>query len=379
MLAVHQDKHYVPRTEAGHFSCAICVQAPAPEPIKLSLGIALDISASMEPILDTAKEALRPILDKFDCKIVAFNDTVHNVTKDKLTGLKASGSTNLGDAVMELVRDLPDGPVALVIMTDGRSNVGPRIDSMIEAIRDKVIERAISINTFSIGDAFDAAPLARLAMQSAGGSYNHIAGKDEIAETIGRFIESLKGMTWHGARLNITMQPGARITRLEGYEFMDLTHKNACLYLGALYSGITKRLLLKVSLRRVPARDGPDHIADITLQCGDRAERAQIHLHRTEAPPDEPGPTADMIITQAQFRVRDALDQARGLSTEQAVAHLSETKAEIESICSDNIDVRLVRAELIADLERAINYNNNALLARSVSYTLNRGGYYDSF
>lgn len=410
-LTVQYDPHYLRIDAVDRVRCAIAVGATgkvSDSPRGVALGVALDISSSMTgAAIDTAKATLIQLMEYIgrDCllSVVAFNHQVHCITpgfircdddaamaelKAKIKGIRAEGSTDTGAAVMTLV-DQFDGERAaanqLVLLADGVSNVGIRdVDKLYELIRDKVFSAAIAINTFAIGDKFDATFLAKLARNSAGGLFNNIVQPEDIKEKMGQYVGSLRGITARRCTLTFSSPPGVRIVGVEagGVKCCITEYKKVALELGALYVDTTRLVLLTLSVRAMTAEECRGNECNI---CSIQAalDGAVISTNEVMLERRKEGEVLwnTSLVTKATltFMLSRAMDDAL------EYCKLGDRKAALDRLddvrkAANDVKDAWLKASILAEIIAAegLLHDYTAMMVKSASHTVNRGGIYET-
>jgi Ca-activated chloride channel family protein len=181
---------------------------PRDEATGITLVLALDVSGSMagEPLAST-REAARTLLSTLrsqdQAALIAFNEKVSvkqpftsdvKALRDTIDGLEAGGDTAFNDAVFdaaEMLRRLPPGRKAIVIMTDGEDRASRvTIDDAISQARDA----AIPVYTIGFGGAAGSAELGSVLSRLAkvtGGHYYSAPTSQELTTSFGEVASLL--------------------------------------------------------------------------------------------------------------------------------------------------------------------------------------------
>jgi Ca-activated chloride channel family protein len=166
-----------------------------------------------------------------------------------IAGIWPGGSTNLSGGwlkgVEELRRATGDGPRALVLLTDGRANVGVVETDRLVAMAGGARNQGALTSTIGFGADFDEDLLS--AMADAGGGNAHYAPTPDAAPAI--FAEEFDGLAATVAQnVSVEIRPGSDVEILAVLNDYPATPVagGVQLALGDAWGGEHRRLVLRL-------------------------------------------------------------------------------------------------------------------------------------
>mmetsp|Transcript_11783 Transcript_11783/g.12955 ORF Transcript_11783/g.12955 Transcript_11783/m.12955 type:complete len:379 (+) Transcript_11783:109-1245(+) len=284
--------------------------------------VCIDLSASMktQSKLAFVQASIEYLLDRLDERhrfsLVIFNHVVQQVTdlisctqhnkeviKRHLRGLTPNGSTNISGALFKAIEILnrrgdTSGRIASVMLfTDGLSNRGPTAGDTLAKLDKLQLPRGCIVNTFGYGRDHDSRMLHGIAMRSKG-IYYYVETQDAIAATFGECVAGILSTEAHQIVVSMRGQDGGRIVTLANpYPVIERrVAKDYDINLGLMYSGESKSLLFKMSLRKL-RQPQPLHVLALvtvkyvsTLTGRREIVQGAIQVRRPNICPAEPIP-----------------------------------------------------------------------------------------
>lgn len=188
--------NYKPAGENGFFILFLYPEIPEEEEkIPKDVIFVLDVSGSMEgEKLNQAKEALKFVLSRLNkddrFNILAFSTGVYRFADSLVPSsenrkaqvfvdeLRAGGSTNIYQALMEALADVEKRPAYILFMTDGLPTVGiTDVRRIVEEVEQRIPENA-RIFAFGVGDDVNTFLLDKLSSEHKGTSIYVRPGED---------------------------------------------------------------------------------------------------------------------------------------------------------------------------------------------------------
>ncbi|CAA9246991.1 MAG: hypothetical protein AVDCRST_MAG20-1990 [uncultured Acidimicrobiales bacterium] len=305
----------------------------------LHVALVLDRSGSMggeklEATKACATHLVRRLRPEDELAIVAFDDEVtlvaglEGVDGDRLAaaidGIWPGGTTNLSGGWLkgleELGRATGDGPRAVVLLTDGRANVGVVEPERLVAMTSGARTQGAVTSTIGFGDGFDEQLLSDMA--DAGGGNAHYAAGPEDAPAI--FAEEFEGLASTVAQnVSVEIRPGADVEVLAVLNDHPATPVpgGVQLALGDAWGGDRRRIVFRLGIPAV-AELGPRKVAEVRLRWTDVTAVPALHdvtvpvLVNVAAGLDVDGAAVDgavveeVVVLEAAQAEREARKQA---------------------------------------------------------------------
>lgn len=321
--------------------------------------VSLDRSGSMngQP-LESAKGSLLKLIDRLAPQdsfgLVAFDDqalviaptrtmadhdmkALRKVIRDMHTG----GSTDISAGYLlglrELNRVQAAGGSTLLLISDGHVNAGEKDPKFFAEVSAKSATEKVTTSTIGLGNGYDETILEALA-QGGGGAHRFAGTIDEAVGAIAAEVDDLLDKTIVNAVLRVTPTPvlaGAPLIevlqRLPYWKDGD----TYVVQLGDLYSGENRRFVIDIPVPAMAAL-GLAHIADITIEYLDLAERQEISVtmpvNVNVVPGDvaagrvaDPIVRAERLILEAQSAKTVAIEELRNGNISEASTRLKGT------------------------------------------------------
>jgi Ca-activated chloride channel family protein len=285
----------------GHVDLMLEIEAPRPAsaarrpPARAALVV--DESGSMHgPKLLTAKRCLAWLagrLDRDDRVALVGFDTEARLHRPlgpaggedllrAVAGLAPRGTTNLSAGLLmglEQLEGAPDGPRALILLTDGWANEGVTDPDRLVALARGAAARGTTVSTIGFGEEFSEDLLQ--AMAAGGGGRAHYAPTPDAAPAI--FAEELRGLTALVAQtVSLEVRPHPLVTRVDALNDLPATPVagGVRLDLGEAFAGDRRRVVLRLEAGHLRTL-GPCAIAELVLRhvaVSDGAERHTVRI-----------------------------------------------------------------------------------------------------
>lgn len=360
----------------------------------LDLVLALDTSGSMGGLpLDLARRAAEQVFQQrgnAHLALVHFSSTARVAaplqawTGDEgfltaLRGLRAGGSTAL-HAGWELAASLLTAPLGhrpqvphrlqrVLLLTDGRANVGLRHPRDLSAAIRAGLAQGVSTSTVGLGRQYNELLLEALAGEGDG-TYHYAESPEQLSGLFLSELESLKNTFGRLVSLGI-----------EGVEVLDVWNdlpklSNGRLALPPLQSGRDAELLIRV---RAKAGD------TVRLRLAWHDAAGQRHAERTEfvlpaavegqetaEHPEVVRLRGQLELARQQRQIAQLTDRGR---VEDALVRLGEARGRLEGLIVAGIDVQedLAKLDQLQDRLRRGDRQAASKAARSQAYLMSTG------
>lgn len=259
--------------------------------------IVLDRSGSMSgKKLEDAKMAVRELISRLSAAdrfaMVAYSDdarriceltSVTPVAKNKLnslvTGIGASGGTNLGEGLQTGINLLTQSGKTgntgrLILISDGLANQGITDIESLGRMASVAVTKEFSISTAGVGHDFNEILMTAIADHGTG-NYHFIENPGAFAAVFNNEFEQTRTAAATSLRLCLDETSGIKMLNAGGY---PISHQdgNAIFYPGDLISGETRKLFL--SLQVPTDRVAAFTIPEIDLQYNHHGQKYQTLL-----------------------------------------------------------------------------------------------------
>ena len=268
----------VPPEEPGAVWLLLTLTASKPDRpdaerrLPLNLGLVLDRSGSMAGApLDYVKRATCRIVEQMDAEdlfsLTVFDDQVdlirpagpaadRDAIKAGVAQIREGGSTNLSGGLLrggqEVRQHAEPGRVnRVLLLTDGRANVGMTDPRLLAAKARSMAEDGVSVSAVGVGRDFDEDLLLSLA-ESGKGNYYYLEIPDEIPAVLARELKGLLSVVAQNLRLTVQPGAGCGVVSVLGYEPFA-GPEGLMLDLPDMYENETKTLILEIAHPALPA------------------------------------------------------------------------------------------------------------------------------
>ncbi len=318
----------------------------ASERAPMALSLVVDTSGSMEgDKIEHARMAASSMVESLrDGDIVsvyAFENGVTEIAPATVVGpgtrseliqrvsmLRAMGGTNMYGGIMAGEAELAQTPAThpirrLVIVSDGRANVGPADAYSLGVLAAQGTEHGVSISAIGVGLDYDEQTLASLAVQSSGRLY-HLEQPEQMAIILQQELELLQQTVATNAVIEIVPANGVQIL---GVDSIGGAIENGRLRVpvGTVYAGQEREVLFRAHIDT--SRPGAASIGTARLVFDDPAAREE----RVQSLPLDYEVTSDAALAERSSAPRVAAMVASQRATEaqlQASQLLNEGNAE---------------------------------------------------
>jgi len=253
--------------------------------IDISASMKLDsklafVQATIEYLLEILDDHHRFSLIVFNHSISLLSELIHTTAANKVKilelvrGLQASGSTNISEALFQGINILAKRQSkeqsrisTIMLFTDGLSNRGLSTRATLETLGQMQLPEGCVINTFGFGSDHDSKMLHAIALRSKG-VYYYVESQDDIAATFGECVAGILSTEAYNIVVKMRGLDGGRIVTLATpYPVKELkVAKDYDIQLGLIYSGESKSLLFKLSLRKMKDPMLAHNLASITVE-----------------------------------------------------------------------------------------------------------------
>jgi Ca-activated chloride channel family protein len=349
--------------------------------------LVLDRSGSMsgQP-LESAKGSILKLIDRLAPQdsfgLVAFDDSALVIAPTRtmadhampalrkaIREMGTGGSTDISAGYLlglrELNRVQAVGGSTLLLVSDGHANAGEKDPKFFSEVSAKSATEKVTTSTIGLGNGYDETILEALA-QGGGGAHRFAGTIDEAVGAIAAEVDDLLDKTVVNAVLRVTPTPA-----LAGAPMIEVLQRlpywkdgdTYVVQLGDLYSGENRRFVIDIPVPAMAAL-GLAHIADITIEYLDLAERQEISVtmpvNVNVVPGDvaagrvsDPIVRAERLILEAQSAKTQAVEELRNGQTKEASTRLKGTaenlrrEASLISVTDDRSaeSLAIIRAE----------------------------------
>ena len=269
--------------------------APASaERMPLSLAVVIDRSGSMNGgRLESAKACVRHLAQRLaptdELAVVVYDDEVNvivplgpvnaSAVRAAIDGVYPGGSTNLSGGWlkgMEILRDAaPDRLRRVLLLTDGRANVGITEPGVLTNITREASVQGISTTTIGFGADFDEHLLT--SMSDAGGGGAHFAATPDAGPGIfaGEF-EGLVSVVAQNVSVEVRLAPEVAVLGVLNEYPMVWLDRAVQIELGDAYGGEERAVIFQMQIPAL-ASLGPAKVADVVLRYVSVGEQVAAH------------------------------------------------------------------------------------------------------
>lgn len=265
-----------------------------------AVALVIDTSGSMSGLrLVNARNAARAFVDSMvDGDVVSltsFDDTAverlpptvlgpHNrsAISHTIDALRAAGGTNLFEGLRSGESRVVNAPSThpvrrVVLLSDGRANVGPSSPAMLGELARRGAERGVQVTSMGVGEGYDETTLNALAVASSGRLYHVDDG--EIAAILERETTLLRSTAATDAFVEIVPAPGVELQAVEGAR-AERFGQGLRVPLGTMFAGQHREMLVRARVRGDgPREDGPAALASVRFHFRDSADGGLERVH----------------------------------------------------------------------------------------------------
>lgn len=223
---------------------------------------------------DTANERMSPtVLSAHTRPLVA----------QAIGWLRAAGGTNLFDGLrfgeMRAANSPATHPVRrVVLLSDGRANVGPSSPSMLGELARRGSERGVQVTSMGVGEGYDENTLNALAVASSGRLY-HIDNAGETGSILERELALLRSTAATDAFVEIVPAPGVQLVSVDGAR-AERSGMSLRVPLGTMFAGQHREMLVRAHVaERLGEAAAPAALASVRLHFRDSSEGGLERVH----------------------------------------------------------------------------------------------------
>lgn len=236
-----------------------------------------------------------------------------SLVADKLAGMQTAGDTCLScgvDRALTTVAD-PARIQRVVVLSDGRANLGIRDVGGIRTLAAMCRERGISVSTIGLGIGYDEKVLSALAFD-ANGLHHFVADAADLPQVFAREEKTLRHTVASGVSTNIDLAPGVELLQVFARQFRQ-NGQRVSIDVGPIASGATRTVLLEV---RVPAALGAAPVAKASVDFRDVVagqDQTRSRTLATEVAATSSALDGLVAMRVEKFRTGAALEEATAL------------------------------------------------------------------
>jgi Ca-activated chloride channel family protein len=294
----------------------------------INIAIVLDKSGSMSgKKIDQAKEAAIAAINRLQSddivSVVSYAGGVEVIVpatkltdKESVTqaiqSINAGGSTALFAGVSKgaaEVRKFLDSKRVnrVILLSDGRANVGPNAPSELGDLGESLQKEGISVSTMGLGLGYNEDLMVKLA-ETSNGNHMFIEEADELIAIFNAEFNDVLSVVAQEVSLKIKLSDGVRAVRTLGRD-AEIIGQDVFVSINQLYSKQEKYVMLEVELPSKPD-DSQMHVASVGLTY------ANMQTHET----DELSGSVDVKFSKDQLACSKSINVS---VTEQCVLQIA--------------------------------------------------------
>jgi Ca-activated chloride channel homolog len=264
--------------------------------------LVVDTSGSMAGMrIVNARNAARAFVDSLAdgdiVSLISFDDTAverlpptalgphtRSSVARAIEALRAAGGTNLFDGLrageMRTVNAPSSHPVRrIVLLSDGRANVGPSSPAVLGEIARRGAERGVQVTSMGVGEGYDENTLNALAVASSGRLY-HIDEAGETASILERELALLRATAATDAFLEIVPAPGVELRGVDGAR-AERSGSGFRVPLGTMFAGQHREMLVRARVhgQRPGEAGAPLALASVRFHFRDSSDGGLERVH----------------------------------------------------------------------------------------------------
>ncbi|MCK6517918.1 VWA domain-containing protein [Myxococcota bacterium] len=283
-------------------------------PVNVSLVIDRSGSMQQRGKMDYAKRAARELIESLDASdtfsMVLFSDDAELLAPARpmldaawllrqVDAIEERGSTNLYAGMtmgIEQVRRSVSSETVnrVVLLTDGRANLGVVDPDSLGNIAASAASAGVTMSAMGLGVDYNEDLLASLA-DHGGGSYRYVSDPTTLTAAFRDELQQMSAVVASGVAVDVDLGDAELVSVLGGYAASGDTDRTR-IWLGDLYGGETRKIVLKVRVKPGAAgddldvgkvtlsdRDGSYAPAQVVAQVTDRPEEVERSVNKSLA------------------------------------------------------------------------------------------------
>ncbi len=166
----------------------------------------------------------------------------------KLTGIRAAGETCLSCGVQRAASTVADPRriQRVVVLSDGRANVGVRDVLGVRALASMCRDRGVSVSTIGLGTGYNEKVLSALAFD-ANGLHHFVQDAQDLPKVFEREERTLRATVAADVRATVQLSPGVELVQVLDRQF-GRVGQEITIDVGPIAAGATRTVLLEVSM-----------------------------------------------------------------------------------------------------------------------------------
>lgn len=332
----------------------------------LNVAVVMDRSGSMrhqgkiENARSAASELVRALEEEDRFSLVTFSAQAHLLVPssplsdrgyllDEIARIYPSGSTNLEAGLalgLDQVRMNAGGESVdrVIVISDGKPTAGTVVPDVLTRQAAQWSEDGVGVSTIGLGLEYNEDLLAAMA-DAGGGTYRFVDSSSDLEVAFREELHRLNSVAATGVGLDIAFDD-AQLIDVIGYD-AELTDTGARVYLGDVYSGETRRVVVRVRMTgtsegdsmtaaTVRLSEGMSQVGDslaVNAVVTDRPEVVEQTVNRDLAIVGNVAATAD--LAQAAAYAFDGGDVAKAndlLNESELVAGVAASRYESDAL-----------------------------------------------
>jgi Ca-activated chloride channel family protein len=190
------------------------------------------------------------------------------VVLSKLAKIPAAGDTCMSCGVERALATVadPERIQRVVVLSDGRANVGLRDVAGARLLAAACRDRGISVSTIGLGTGYNEKVLSALAFD-ANGLHHFVQNAQDLPKVFEREERTLRATVASGARATVELAPGVQLVQVLDRQYRQ-TGQQVTVEVGPIAAGASRTVLMEV---RVPGSLGDTPVATARVSFRDVA------------------------------------------------------------------------------------------------------------
>jgi len=376
-------------------SCVLQIQlkggaAPSNQKrLPLNVALVLDQSSSMRGVkLERAKQAAIAAIDQLDAEdivsVIAYDREVRvlvppqkvrdpEAIKRSIDGLTAQGTTALYGGVQEGATQLRKNPGSkrlhrIVLLSDGRANVGPSSPAELANLGSDLREEEIAVTTIGLGDDYNEDLMTRLA-EASQANYYYVQDPETLPRIFEEELRTAKSIVARKVKIRITLPEGVKAVEVIGQPELKFDGNELEIDIADIYSKQQRRFLIACE---APEGTSSIVLANVAVEADDLTGQT-VHLQAT-ASVDRTGDRAESEKSVNKDVAADLAITQNRLAKEEAVAMADKGDARgAASILRRQVELNAVAApQLPAQAAAALGADSDGLATMAGRLEMNQ-------